>query len=94
MRPDLWCRPRVHTALVPFKELAILFQRPKAIVTYEKMRWCVVASVKKDVMWGQVRVGGWMVRGVQVVEGRCEGPKVLGSKEYLTRCSLSSGVNS
>ena len=72
MRPDLRWRPRVHTALVPFKELAVLFQRPKAIVTNEKMRWCVVASVKEDVMWGQVRVGWWKVRGVQVVEGRGE----------------------
>jgi hypothetical protein len=58
--------------LVPFKELAVLFQRPKAIVANEKMRWCVVASVKKDVMWGQVRVGWRMVRVVQVVKGRCE----------------------
>lgn len=44
-------------------------------------------------MWGQVRVGGRVVGGVQVVEGGCEGPKALGMKEYLTRCSLRSADN-
>ena len=68
-KPNLWSRPRVHTAFVAFKELAILFERPKAIVSNKEMRChVVVAHVKKDVVWGQVRVGGRMMRVVQVMK--------------------------